>query len=145
MAEKIKTKRVSKENIEFIKKELPAILESNPIMSFMGITVKLGFRCRNTLWAAAKEDPEIKKILDKYVDARRPTIEDLVKDTWYHRLIKGKGHPSEYIFFMMNHFPDEYKDMRISRNMNLNGVVDDKNFRDEFFGLGKQEQGEIKK
>jgi hypothetical protein len=129
------SKPISEQSLKKIKDNLPAILEENPVMSRLEIAVRLGFRNRSILFTAATADPEIKRMLDEYDKEREPNLNELIRNTWTRRLIDDRAHPSEYIFFMMNKFPDEFQDKRVFRNMNLNGAPDDKAFRDEFFGL----------
>lgn len=43
-------------------------------------------------------------------------------------------------FILTNHMPERYKNRQESKNVNLNGQADDKEFRDRFFDLGGDEE-----
>jgi len=143
LTQQLNKMKISDKALNDIKKNLPGVLEQSSIMSKLEIAVALGFRSRQILWLASKKDPEIKELLDEYDKNREPNLMDAISGTWTHRMISGTAQGTEYIFYMMNKFPNEYKDMRISRNMHMTVVPDDKKFRDEFFGLtsGEKEQG----
>ncbi len=116
--------KVIKETVERIKKELPGVLEQSPVFSLIAIAAKLGVT-RQTLLVVRKKSKKIASMIDKYQQEKKPSIEDLVKNTWFNRLATGKAHASEYIFFMMNHFPSEYQDKRaIVNNTNILNVPD---------------------
>lgn len=156
------TATVKKETIEKIKAELPDILKQSPIYSITAIAAKLGMT-RQHLWNAGKKSKTIKKMLDEYQAEKKPSVEDLVKNTWFHRLASGKAHATEYIFFMMNHFPDEYQDKRALVNNNVtNNLINneqnhvliadkylrslpEKDLDDLISGLGKRKQDQSAK
>ena len=47
-------------------------------------------------------------------------------------------------FILTNHMPETYKNRQDSRNVNLNGQADDKEFRDKFFGIAAEEEEKVK-
>ncbi len=113
--------KVTKETVERIKTELRDVLDENPVFSIIAIARKLGVT-RQTLWFARKKSKKIDRMISDYQEQKKPAIEDLVKNTWFNRLATGKAHGSEYLFFMMNHFPDEYQDRRAVVNNNVNVI-----------------------
>lgn len=109
---------VSKATIERIKSELPSILDENPILSFPGIARKLNLS-RASLYVARKKSKTISSVLDKYMEQKKEDVPKLVRQTWEGRLLSGKAQGAEYLFFMMNNFPDEYQDRRALINNNV--------------------------
>jgi DNA-binding Lrp family transcriptional regulator len=110
--------RVSKETINRVKEELPFILDENPILSFPAIAKRLNIS-RTALWAIRKKNKRISNMLDKYMATKNEDVPKLVRQTWEGRLIGGKAQGVEYMFFMMNHFPNEYQDKRALINNNF--------------------------
>ncbi len=77
--------KVIKETVERIKKELPGVLEQSPVFSLIAIAAKLGVT-RQTLLVVRKKSKKIASMIDKYQQEKKPSIEDLVKNTWFNRL-----------------------------------------------------------
>lgn len=114
--------KVSKETMNRIKEELPSILDENPILSLPAIARRLNIS-RNSLWYVRKRSKRISNIIDKYMAQKKEDVPKLVRQTWEGRLIAGTAHGSEYMFFMMNHFPEEYQDKRaVVNNTNVVNV-----------------------
>jgi len=59
----------------------------------------------NTWHAWCKTDPKLQAMVDVIKDAEVSAI----KSVFLQKLKEGKGHFMEYIFFLTNKFPDEYK------------------------------------
>ena len=115
---------LSKETIQRIKTELPDILEKNPVLSLPSIAKQLNI-CRFSLLIARKKSKAISKMIDKYMEAKKEAVPQLVRQTWESRLISGKAQGAEYMFYMMNHFPDEFQDRRaLVNNTNILNVPD---------------------
>lgn len=113
---------VSKETINRIIEQLPSILDENPILSLPAISKRLGIS-RWSLWQARKKSKRLRGMIEKYMEAKKEDVPKLVRQTWEGRLISGKAHGSEYIFYMMNHFPDEFQDKRaLVNNTNIINV-----------------------
>jgi len=114
--------RVSKETINRIKEELPSILDENPILSLPAIARKLSIS-RNSFWKVRTKSKRISNLIEKYMAAKKEDVPKIVRQTWEGRLIAGTAHGSEYMFYMMNHFPEEYQDKRaVVNNTNVVNV-----------------------
>ncbi len=111
--------RVTKETIDRIKQELPSILDENPILSFPAIAKKLNIS-RMTLWVVRKSNKRVSTMLEKYMATKKEDVPVLVRQTFEGRLISGKAQGSEYMFYLMNKFPDEFQDKRaLVNNTNI--------------------------
>jgi len=120
---------LSKKTINRIKTILPDVLERNPVLSLPAIAKQLDLT-RASLWYARKANKEIAKIINKYMDAKKEIVPQLVRQTWEQRLISGKAQGAEYMFYMMNHFPDEFQDRRAL--VNNTNIVKVENHEDKF-------------
>lgn len=106
------SKTISQESLDRIEEKLPGILEQDPTMNRLEIAIKLGFRCRQSVFIASQLNPNIKVMLDDYDKEREPNLNDVIRRSWEKRLISGKAQGVEYLFYMQNKFPEEYKDKR---------------------------------
>ena len=118
-----------------ISKRIKIILDENPAASLTDVANIFNIS-RVGLWMLRRKFPELEKAIDDAIeDCNNNKLPRRIRQKWTSRLLEGEAGSSEYIFFMMNKFPDEYKDKRFIAN--LNGTPDDKDFRDVFFGVKK--------
>lgn len=104
-------KKITSRQKAKIKKQVPGYIRRHQLKTDAGVARAFSI-CRETLSRIRKEDPEFEKEFQAAkADAagdRRQTF----KRRWELRMIRMKGSPTENIFYLTNHFPDEYKDRR---------------------------------
>jgi len=130
-------KKLSAQLAKKITKRIGLILDQDPTASLTDVAQRFDIS-RVGLWILRKKYPELEKAINDAIDdCNNSKLPRRIRQRWTLRLLDGDAGSSEYIFYMMNKFPDEFKDKRFIAN--LNGTPDDKDFRDVFFGVKKGE------
>lgn len=120
-----------------ISKRIGILLDEKPELTMTGLA-KIFDISRNGLWILRRKYPFLEKAILAAVDkCNDHVLPRRIRQKFASRLLDGDAGSSEYIFYMMNKFPEEFKDKRFIAN--LHGTPDDKDFRDKFFGVTKEQ------